>query len=167
MKSNPGRLAVLSVFIAAAGQVQAQDGDGHFGEHEKERGRHMWRAAMDDPARLVERLSVHLDLDATQEQQLNNIVDAARPELEQLRESLQENRKAMHALETTDPDYSAKLQNLSAANGELAAQMTLLHGRIRADVHAVLTPEQLAIMEERVAKFRHRRGRHSGDEQRM
>ena len=48
----------------------------------------------------------------------------------------------MHSLDVNDPDYGSNLQNLSVEIGALTSEATLLHGRLRADVYAELTPEQ-------------------------
>ena len=68
----------------------------------------------------------------------------------------------MRELETTDPDYSAKLNNLAIENGELMASGTILFGRVRAELAAELTDEQRAKLEAHMQegrkRFRHRRG---------
>lgn len=114
-----------------------------------------------DPARMIQRMAKQLDLDETQQQTINNIVEAARPEFESLRERAGVNRQAMRNLVTTDPDYSAKLSNLAIENGELMAEGTILFGRVRAELSAELTEEQRAMLEERMAQGRERgrRGR--------
>jgi Spy/CpxP family protein refolding chaperone len=114
-----------------------------------------------DPARMIERMTKHLDLDETQQQTVSNIIEAARPEFESLRERASVNRTAMRELVTTDPDYSAKLSNLAVENGELMAEGTILFGRVRAELSAELTDEQRATLEARMAKGRER-GRRGG-----
>lgn len=165
MKHCTAKLSIVAILLSAGTLTMAQDTDGHDSDRHRDRGRHMWREGMDDPTRMIERLSRHLDLDEAQSVQLQNIVDAARPELERVRDSLDESRSAMRNLDPADPDYSVKTQNLSASIGDLVGQMTLLLGGIRADVHAVLTPEQIAMIEERKSSFRHRGERHKRDDQ--
>ncbi len=62
-----------------------------------------------------------------------------------------------------DPDYYGKLNNLSVEIGAVTSEATLLHGRVRAEVFAQLTPEQQARAAETKRgmrdRFRHR-GRH-------
>jgi Spy/CpxP family protein refolding chaperone len=110
--------------------------------------------------RMVEHMSRLLELDDAQEQAIRNIVDDARPKAKALRERAKANREAMHALNVSDKDYDVKLQNLAAENGEVATQLTLLHGRVMAQVNGELTPEQQAELAERRGKmrggFRHR-----------
>jgi protein CpxP len=91
---------------------------------------------------MAEHLSRRLDLDDNQQQALANVVDAASPEMNELRDKVRENRDAIRDLDANDPDYDAKLSNLARDNGELASAATLLHGRLRAEINALLTPEQ-------------------------
>ncbi len=163
-----GQLTILAMLLSSAASVIAQDEGSSDDDRRKYRGHRMHRddmgRGMGDPARMLEMMTNRLDLDETQSQQLSNIMTAAQPEIQELRDGRRENRDAMRSLDTNDPDYSAKLQNLSAANANLAARMTLLRGRLRADVHALLTPEQLQTIEERGERFRGH-GRHRDGEE--
>lgn len=165
MKHRVAKLAIVAILLSAGTLTMAQETVGHDNDRHRDRDRHMWRDSMDDPARMIERLGRHLELDEAQSAQLQNIVIAAQPELDRVRGSLDESRSAMRNLDPADPDYSVKLQNLSASIGDLVGQVTLLLGSIRADVHAVLTTEQIAMIEERKSSFRHRSERHKRDEQ--
>jgi protein CpxP len=95
-----------------------------------------------DPARLAEHLTRRLDLDDAQAQSLRNIIEAAQPEMTDLRDRSRQNQEAIRSLDPTAPEYDASLSNLARENGELATAATLLHGRLRAEINAVLTPEQ-------------------------
>ena len=95
---------------------------------------------MPDPGMMIERMARHLDLDDTQRQSVKNIMEAAKPELKALREQLRANQEALQALDAGDPE----IQNIALSNGQLATEGTLLFSRIRGEVHAVLTEEQLA-----------------------
>ena len=109
-----------------------------------------------DPARMVERMSRILDLDELQEQNISNILTAAQPEIDALRERGKANREAMRALDTSDPDYSTKLNTLASDIGELATEATLLFGRVRLEVTGQLSDEQAAELQQ---AFEQRRGR--------
>jgi protein CpxP len=126
--------AVFYVVAAsmAPAAVLSQGFDGHRGA---------WHG-FDDSERFAEHMTRHFGLDDTQAQSVRNIVDAAAPEMTSLRDKARMNHEAIRALEVTDPDYPAKLSDLARANGELATAQTLLHGRLRAELDAVLTPEQ-------------------------
>ncbi len=115
------------------------------------------------PGLMLEHMADHLDLDDAQRDAVNNILEAAKPEIEALREKARANREALEALDANDAAYSTELNNIAMSNGELATEGTLLFTRIRADVHAVLTDEQIAKLErgkERMKKrFKERRQR--------
>lgn len=162
MKERLIQFALITLLLA--GVASAEDGTDtdvvHRGHHSMHRGHHDMMHGGPDFSHMVERMSRHLELDDTQEQKIRNIVDAARPETEALREKAKANREAMHALDTADAAYDVKLQNLAVQNGELVTQLTMLHGRVMAEVSAELTDEQKAKFaegRERMHKrFRHR-----------
>ena len=113
---------------------------------------------------MIEKMSRHLDLDELQQEQMNNIVLAAQPEMDALHDRQRANRKAQHELDANDPDYSAKLSDIAAESGELTAARTMLMGSMRSEISAVLTEEQRAKLGERGDRRRHH-GRHRVDEQ--
>lgn len=118
-----------------------------------------------DPDKMIEAMTQHLQLDETQAQSIRNIVSAAKPEMDELRSRAAANREAIAALDTNDADYNAKLQNLSEENGYLASQATQLHGRLRAEINAELTPEQQLELADRSNRMQRRFGerRHHRD----
>ena len=95
---------------------------------------------MPDPGMMIGRMAEHLDLDDTQRESVENIVEAAKPEMKVLREQFRANHEALQALDAADPE----IQNIAISNGQLATEGTLLFSRIRGEIHAVLTDEQLA-----------------------
>ncbi len=103
-----------------------------------------------------ERMADRLNLDDVQRQTIRNIVDAAKPEMQALRERIRANREGLNALNAAD----ANLQNLAMEKGSLATEQTLLRHRVRNDIAAVLNEEQLAALEAR--KNRGRDGRRGG-----
>ena len=100
--------------------------------------------AFHDPDLMIEHMADHLDLDDTQRTQVQNIVEAARPEIEALREQMRANREALASLDAEDPGYSAQLNDIALSNGQLATDGTLLFTRVRSEIQAVLTEEQRA-----------------------
>ena len=103
--------------------------------------------AFPGPGLMIEHMADHLDLDDTQRVQVQSIVEAAKPEFEALREQLRANREALASLEATDPAYSAQLNDIAVSNGQLATEGTLLFTRVRSEIHAVLTEEQIEKLE--------------------
>jgi len=162
MKNIVAAMTALMLCTAAGTCAFAQDSEEHDGKrHMRGPGQRMHHDEFGDPARMLERMTRHLDLDDIQSQTIGNILEAARPEIDALRERAQTTREAMHELDVDDPDYGSNLQRLSTEIGALTSEATLLHGRLRADVFAELTPEQ----RERAAEGRgrmHHRFRHGG-----
>ncbi len=157
-------LTVLAMMTATGVSAATK----HNSESGSERGWHNGHAGMrpdfyGDPARMVEMMSRHLDLDETQSQTINNILQAVQPEADSLRERSRANHEALRTLDVNDANYNATLKNLSAESGELATARTLLHGRVRGEVFAVLTAEQQQKMADRGGRMRSHRGHHSRD----
>ncbi len=94
------------------------------------------------PGLMLEHVADHLDLDDAQREQVQNILEAARPEMQALREQVRANRDALQALDTSDPAYSTELNNIALSNGQLATEGTLLFTRVRTEINAILTDEQ-------------------------
>ena len=100
------------------------------------------------PGLNIDRMAAHLELDETQRQSIENILEAARPEFQALRADFRANRQALDAIDPADADYSAAINDIAAENGRLATEGTLLMNRVRNEVHAVLTEEQRAKLAE-------------------
>ncbi|MDJ0909169.1 MAG: Spy/CpxP family protein refolding chaperone [Woeseiaceae bacterium] len=95
------------------------------------------------PEMMLEHMADHLDLNDTQRATVQNILEAARPEFQALREQARANREALRALDVGDP----AVNDIAISNGELATQGTLLAHRVRNEVRAVLTDEQIEKLE--------------------
>ena len=106
------------------------------------------------PGLNIERMAAHLELDETQRQSIENILEAARPEFQALRADFWANRQALEAIDPADADYSAAINDVAAENGRLATEGTLLMSRVRNEVHAVLTEEQRAKLAEGKQRMR-------------
>lgn len=158
---------LISLTLAAALALAAGTGV-TFAEEHRGGDRRMHHGAGEfggfrgDPARLVERMTDRLDLDADQEIAVSNILEAAKPEFEALKDRAIANRTAMRELDPGAADYAAKLNSLALENGQLVTDGTNLLGRVRAEVHAVLTPEQIAEMQAAADKWRERRAERRG-----
>ncbi len=95
------------------------------------------------PELMLEHMADHLDLDDAQRATVQNILEAARPEFEALREQVRANREALMTLDAGDPTVN----DIAISNGELATQGTLLAHRVRSEVRSVLTDEQIEKLE--------------------
>lgn len=155
MKERLLQLVSMGFMVLLVGAVWAGPEYGDNEYHGMHRGHAGMMHGGHDFDRMVEHMSRLLELDDAQEQAIGNIVEAVRPEINALRERAAANREALHALNVADTDYDVQLQKLAVENGELATQLTLLQGRVRAQVSGELTPEQQATLSERRAKMRH------------
>jgi Spy/CpxP family protein refolding chaperone len=139
MRKQLAAAVALAALTATAG-VTLADQEPDAGERRLYRGAGMH--GMGDPAWVVEQLDRALELGDSQRQRIENIVSAARPEMEALRERAGEYHKALRELDVSDDGYNAQLANLAREKGDIAAEMALLHGRMKAEIAEVLTPEQ-------------------------
>lgn len=137
----------FSVTGGAALAAQSDDGADAPGRHSEHRQR---GRDFDGPGYLSGRATELLGLDEEQSQQVKNILEAAKPEFDELRQRGRDLRQALMALDPADADYGAALQNLSVDSGQVATDIALLHGRVRSEVHAILTPEQRSLLAERM-----------------
>ena len=130
---------LLAVFAMAAPLTSAYAASGF--------GPGLFPGGPGDPALMLEHMADHLDLTDEQRVSVENILQAAKPEIEAIRDQARANREAIQALDPADPSYDTALNNIALSNGELATTGTLLMVRIRSQVHAVLTDEQIAKLE--------------------
>jgi Spy/CpxP family protein refolding chaperone len=144
----------LSIAVLALGSVAVSAAHGGPGGKGRHYGAGMHEGG--DPLRMVKHLSDKLDLDQTQRQEIENVVSAARPEMDALRERAEANRKAMHELDVDDSNHDARLNALASEKGAIATEQALLHGRLKSEIHAVLTPEQREKLAASAAKMHER-----------
>lgn len=142
--------AVLLAFLSSALLASGAYADDNGKKGKRDRG-----FGASNPGMIIKRMTRHLDLDDAQHDSVKNIIEAAKPEMQALREKSRANRDALQALTAND----AGVQNLAIANGELATEATLLFARVRSDVDAVLTDEQRAKLAELVSRRGDREGR--------
>lgn len=150
-------LVACSLFVGTPAAAGPQDGDGHRGHAERQG---FDSARVPDPAKMLKRLERVLDLDEQQRQNLENVVMSATPAIESLSTRAREHGARITALDPADSNYTSELQSLATTAGELATEAALLRGRLHADIHAQLTPEQRAVLAQKLELRRDRRGRH-------
>ena len=136
-------IAIVLALMSGAAPAFAQQGDGHKGGHDRSQ-RGMRGDGPRDPAKMVERMSRHLDLDELQQEKLNNILLSVKPEQEALHARERANREAMSALDESAPEYTTKLSDLAAEKGQIVTERTVLMGKTRSQINAELTEEQRA-----------------------
>jgi Spy/CpxP family protein refolding chaperone len=148
-------LAVILVALSAnAGTAFAGPGDDMQAQEQRPPRSHGPGREFGGPDMLSPRMLERLGLDDAQSKSVSDIMDAARPEFEDLQGRIRSNRQALLALDASAADYGSKLDRLAAESGALASEMVLLHGRVRGDINAVLTDEQRQKLAERPARSR-------------
>ena len=117
--------------------------------------------------RHLERMANELNLTDVQRQQMKQLHRDARGEKLAIRDAMQDNREAMRKLDPSAKEYSQQVERLAAEKGDLVERMTIHRSNVRAQMHAVLTPEQRELAKD--MRKQHRRGdgeRHKRGEQR-
>jgi len=89
-----------------------------------------------------ERMAEALELTDEQRRQFKQIHRKARPKLQEIGDAMQDNREALHRLSPADEDYAGQVERLAREQGKLVARMIRVRSRVRAEVYAILTPEQ-------------------------
>jgi Spy/CpxP family protein refolding chaperone len=83
-----------------------------------------------------------LGLNATQKQQIKDIMTAAHPQMESLHQQMHANMLKLQQTKPTDPNYTTIVSQVSQTHGSLSAEMLTQHAEVRAQVFKVLTPAQ-------------------------
>jgi Spy/CpxP family protein refolding chaperone len=159
-------VTALSIVLFALGGIAATAAHADESHSDDRSHRSHFGAGMHeggDPERLVKHLTRKLDLDQTQQQHIENIVSAAKPEIDALRDRAEANRNAMDELDINDSNRDAQLNVLATEKGAIATEQALLHGRLKSEINAVLTPEQRQELAASAGKMRDRfHKRHEG-----
>lgn len=100
---------------------------------------------------LAERLADRVDLTPAQVTALRNIEDKFRPQWRDVRDRMQESRRA---LASADPADEAGVRRIADARGKAIADMIVLRTQMRAQVRNVLTEEQRNRLREMVRHHR-------------
>lgn len=93
---------------------------------------------------MQQRMADELNLSDTQKAQFKKVHEDARPTMQAMRETMRANRDAMRKLDPAASDYTAQVDKLAAEKGALVEGMMKEHGRLQAEIAAILTPEQRA-----------------------
>ena len=108
-----------------------------------------------------------LDLTPEQRDAVEAIQATYGPQLQALRDSGRDTRRALAETTPDDPDYATVVAEASQAAAEHASQLVLLTAEMRRELHGVLTPQQRekalelrsTMREQRAQRFEERRER--------
>lgn len=89
-----------------------------------------------------------LDLTDDQRAQVRTVLETARPDLQALRERLRTNREAFRESQSPTQVDEAAIRAHVAAQATIQADLAVAVARVRASVLALLTPGQLAELEQ-------------------
>ena len=92
---------------------------------------------------------MQLDLTNDQKARIRDMLPAYRSEKEDLREALHGKRRQMHTLMEAEPFDEKAVRQAFREMAPLMEDMAVLRGRFRHDIKAVLTPEQVAAIQDR------------------
>lgn len=96
----------------------------------------------------ADRVAEKLDLSDAQRDQFKQIHEQGRSEGKVLHEAMRKNRDAMHQLDPSAKNYAAEVARLANEKAELVKQMVVHKSEVRAEVYAMLTPEQREQMQQ-------------------
>lgn len=98
------------------------------------------------------------DLDITPEQRetVRAIIRAHQPRWRELRAQASAIRGTLTETSPDDPGYAAATQDASQSAATLAAELVTLVSQMRAEIHAVLTPDQRLQLRQRMEQRRQR-----------
>jgi Spy/CpxP family protein refolding chaperone len=126
-------------------------GQGGMGMMEGELG----MAGVPNP-RMLDRMATELQLTADQQQKLKGVFESARPEMEQVREKARQNADKLRAATPGTRNYDAVVSEVARNAGDLATRAVTNGAQLRAQVWAILTPDQRQKMESLQAQRRER-----------
>jgi Spy/CpxP family protein refolding chaperone len=148
--------ALLALLLAGAlmgGVASARPADDPQGRPE---GAGVAAAMIPNP-RMLDRMAQELGLTDAQRGKIKSAFEAARPEMQKLREQLRTATKDLRGLDAGDAQYLAKATEASKRIGDLTARMVVQAAQLRSTVWQTLTAEQRGKLEARMAKMRERR----------
>jgi Spy/CpxP family protein refolding chaperone len=157
-------VAVVALLtVSVVGSVALAESDEGW-KHGKRGMSGMPAGSFGDTEGMVEKMSEHLDLDDLQRQNVQNIMDAAKPEMEAMRDRKQAVREKKQTLESVDEaSRSALLSEIAVEEGQLLTESIMLRDRVHTDVSAVLNDEQRAKLDEHRDHRQERMSRHGRD----
>ena len=137
--------------IAAAGDQQH---DGGWSGHEHGPGPDAMFGAGFFGADAIARMGDQLGLSADQRQSINGVFDAARPQMQAMRESMRTNVEKLRGTPPDDPNYATVVAQVSQSAAELASKMVTESSQVRSQVYGLLTKEQKAKLPQVEAQMR-------------
>ena len=149
---NRSTFTLAAVALTATLATAAWAGGRDMREHGGPEGEGMMVPGMPPP--LAGRIADELDLTAEQRQSIKDIFAKARPQFQELRETMRENAERLRKTAPDAADYDKVVSQVRKSASELAGKMVTQGSEIRSRVWTVLTPEQRKKLPELEAQMR-------------
>lgn len=112
------------------------------------------------PMDRVKYLLRKLDLSSEQREEVDTILEAAKPEFKANIKAMRANHHQLHSLIRGDHVDQQNIQTTADAQGELASNLTMLSARVHTDIFKVLTEEQREKAQQIIAQKHERHKKH-------
>ena len=159
---KPLTLALVLALVAVPGALFAQ---GFFGGHGHGRGGPDGMFGHGGAGFLLGPMGDAIGLTDEQRDQIEAILEQARPAMDELREQARAARDAFQSSQQPGEFDEAAARQFAQSQAQLHSEMMVQGMRLRAQVHAVLSPEQQAKLEQmrdRRQERREQRGKRRG-----
>jgi len=160
MKKFTTAVLLVAIIVIGAVFVIAQTSEGPMRANKKEfgkRGMHgpFGRRGMGrHRGQMMGRIFRQLDLTDEQKEKIQSIIKSSREDSKALRKQMRTNRKELHNLSENGNVGESKIKNLAKKQGNLHAKMIVQRHKSKAQIYAILTPEQQAKVTEIKANFK-------------
>lgn len=143
-------ITISVVAVLALGTIMAVAAQHQFGKH---RG----RGFGGDPEKFIEhginRAATALDLTDEQKTRIKAIMEAEKPVVQPLIQQVAAQRQELRQATSNGQFNEAQVQELATKQGQTMTQLIIAKERVKAQIFAVLTPEQRAKAEQMHSRF--------------
>ena len=149
-------IAVSVVALVVTGTIFAFASHRQFGGHHRFGGAGLASNPEKFIEKALERAAVVLDLTAAQKQQIKTILATEKPVVQPLVLQLAANHQALQQVSDNGQFNEQQVQSIAAKQGQTMSQLIVEKERVKAQIYAVLTPEQRAKAEKIQAQIMER-----------
>jgi periplasmic protein CpxP/Spy len=115
----------------------------------------------DGPGFEFHHLLKQLDLSTTQQEQVKAIFQQEKPTLQSLHQQMEQNRTAMDNLQASGAFDENKTRTLATQGSSTMVEMEVEHQKIKAEITALLTPDQKTKLAQLQAEHQQRMAQHT------
>jgi Spy/CpxP family protein refolding chaperone len=113
--------------------------------------------------RFLARMTETLNLSAEQQEKIKVIMEGHRTKVAPLRQNLDDSRDKLRKAAKADTFDEAAVRSLATSQAATKTELMVERARLQSQIHALLTPEQRKLAEEKLDRgMGHRGGRHHG-----